>query len=280
MIIVTGASGQIGRALVDRLDRQGVTRRAVVRQVRHLADLGGDVALADFADHRSIRAALVPGARLLLNGVPGPDFVHQQLSIIDLAAEAGVAQVVKISVRGAAPGAPLAQGQHSEIDDHLRDSGLPHTILQPVGFMQNLLTEVSFADGEGRFYGSYGPGRVGYLDARDIADVAAALLTRPVEADATLILTGPEAPTHDEVAETMTAVLGRPVRYLDLPVAAMAQRLRAAGLPPAFADDLATLMRDVGDGRWADTTDTVQTITGRPPRTLATFVTDHATSWP
>ncbi|RUL94385.1 NAD(P)H-binding protein [Verrucosispora sp. FIM060022] len=279
MIIVTGATGRIGRALVDRLDRHAVARRAVVRQPRHVAELGGDVTLADFADPRSIRAALVPGARLLLNGVPGPDFVHQQRSIIDLAAEAGVAQLVKISVRGAAPGALLAQGQHGEIDDHLRASGLPYLILQPVGFMQNLLPEVSFTDGEGRFYGSYGSGPVGYLDARDIADVAAALLTRPVEANATLTLTGPEAYTHQEVAETMTAVLGRPVHYVDLPVAAMAQRLRAAGLPSAFADDLARLMRDVGDGRWADTTDTVQAITGRPPRTLATFIADHATSW-
>ncbi|MGW4499717.1 NmrA family NAD(P)-binding protein [Micromonospora sp. NPDC004336] len=276
MIVVTGASGQIGRSLIAQLDTWGAPRRAVVRQHRHGAELGGDYVVGDFDDPDSIRRALVPGARLLLNGSLGPDFVTQQRRLVDLAAEAGVAHVVKVSVRGAAPGGLLGLGMHGEVEAHLKSSGLAWSILQPVGFMQNLPTEVTFDGDHGAFHGSYGPGRVGYIDARDIAAVAAVLLTRPAGENETLVLTGPDAPTHDEIAEVLTRTLGRPVRYVDLAVPAMAERLRSAGLPAAAADDLAALMRLVGDGRWASTTSVVRDLTGRPPRTVADFVAAHA----
>ncbi|MEU6075281.1 NmrA family NAD(P)-binding protein [Micromonospora sp. NPDC047074] len=276
MIVVTGASGQIGRSLIEQLDRSGAPRRAVVRQHRHGAELGGDYVLGDFGEPESIRRALVPGARLLLNGALGPDFVAQQRALIDLAAEVGIAHVVKVSVRDAARGGLLGLGMHGEVEAHLKDSGLGWSILQPVGFMQNLFTEVAFDGDQGRFHGSYGPGRVGYIDARDIAAVAAVLLTGTVERNGTLVLTGPDAPTHEEIAETLTRTLDRPVRYVDLTVPAMAERLRVAGLPAAAADDLADLMRLVGDGRWASTTTTVRDLTGRPARTLADFVAEHA----
>ncbi|MDO3704787.1 NAD(P)H-binding protein [Micromonospora sp. C28SCA-DRY-2] len=277
MIVVTGAAGQIGRALIGQLDRRGVRRRAVVRQHRQGAELGGSYVVGDFDDPDSIRKALEPGARLLLNSSLGPDFVRQQRKLVDLAAEAGVAHVVKVSVRGATPGGLLGLGMHGEVEAHLKRSGLAWSILQPVGFMQNLFTEVAFdGDEQGRFHGSYGPGRVGYIDARDVAEVAAVLLTRPVGDNETLVLTGSEAPTHEEIGEVLTRTLGRPVRYVDLTVPAMAERLRAAGMPAAAADDLATLMRLVGDGRWASTTGAVRELTGRPPRTLADFVTAHA----
>jgi uncharacterized protein YbjT (DUF2867 family) len=277
VIVVTGASGQIGRALVEQLDRWGAPRRAFVRQHRHGTELGGDYVVGDLDDPDSVRRALVPGARLLMNGSLGPEFVTQQRRLVDFAAEAGVAHVVKVSVRGATPGGLLGLGMHGEVETHLKSSGLAWSILQPVGFMQNLLTEVTFdGDVEGRFHGSYGPGRVGYIDARDVAAVAAALLTRPVGENETLVLTGSEAPTHDEIAEVLTRTLGRPVRYVDLAVPAMAERLRSAGVPAAAADDLATLMRLVGDGRWASTTTAVRDLTGRPPRTLADFVAGHA----
>lgn len=277
MIVVTGASGQIGRALVEQLDRWGAPRRAFVRQHRHGTELGGDYVVGDLDDPDSIRCALVPGARLLMNGSLGPEFVTQQRRLVDLAAEVGVAHVVKVSVRGATPGGLLGLGMHGEVETHLRNSGLAWSILQPVGFMQNLLTEVTFdGDGQGRFHGSYGPGRVGYIDARDVAAVAAALLTRPVGENETLVLTGSEAPTHEEIGEVLTRILGRPVRYVDLAVPAMAERLRSAGVPAAAANDLTTLMRLVGDGRWASTTSAVRDLTGRPPRTLADFVAGHA----
>ncbi|MET7335543.1 NAD(P)H-binding protein [Nonomuraea sp. NPDC005650] len=267
MIVVTGATGSIGRALVERLRGHDVL--AVVR--RPVDDLGCAHALADFDEPGTIGALLSPGDRLFLNSSLWPGFADAHRAVIDLAARAGVAQVVTVSVRGAAPGAKLGGGMHGEVDAHLRRSGLPWSILQPTGFMQNLPREVC----DGRFYGSYGPEPVNYIDTRDIAEVAAALLTRPVGPDADHVLTGPESLSHDQIAEEISAVLGRPVRYVDLPVPEMAAHLERRGVPQPLAGDLAELMASTGDGRWSSTTTTVEDLTGHRPRPLSTFLTDH-----
>ncbi|MFI6885470.1 SDR family oxidoreductase [Streptosporangium canum] len=279
MIVVTGATGTIGRALIDRLGETGTAVVAVVRRPEQGESLGCDYVVGDFDRPETIGAALSPGDRLFLNSSLWPGFVHRYREVIDLARSAGVAQVVKVSVRGAEPGALLGGGMHGEVEAHLKASGLAWSILQPVGFMQNLPAEVSFKDGEGRFYGSYGPGRVGYIDTRDIADVAAILLTRPVGADETYVLTGPEAPTHDEIATAVSGALGRTVRYVDLPVGELTGHLERQGLPGPVARDLAELMTQIGDGRWSTTTGTVEALTGRPPRSLIRFLTDHTAAF-
>lgn len=227
----------------------------------------------------TIRAALNTGDRLFLNSGLGPEFVTGQLAAIEAAADAQVAQIVTISVRGAKPGALLGGGLHGEVDDTLRASGIPSTILAPVGFLQNLPAEVSFTHGEGTFHGSYGEGPTGYIDARDIAAVAAVLLAGEIGENRTLELTGAVAPTHGDLAAAISAVVGRPVRYVDHTIDEMVLRLVGQGLPEPVAIDLATLMAEVGDGRWATTTTAVQDVTGRRPRSVADFLADYASSF-
>ncbi|WP_188193914.1 NmrA family NAD(P)-binding protein [Nonomuraea sp. SYSU D8015] len=267
MIVVTGATGSIGRALVERLRGHDVL--AVVR--RPADDLGCDYALADFDEPETIGRLLSPGDRLFLNSSLWPGFVAAHRAVIDLAAQAGVAQVVTVSVRGAKPGQKLGGGMHGEVDAHLRRSGVPWSILQPTGFMQNLPRDVQ----DGRLFGSYGPKQVNYIDARDIAEVAATLLTQPVGPDSDYVLTGPESLSHDQIAQEISAALGRPVRYVDLPVPEMAAHLERKGFPQPYATDLATLMAETGDGRWSSTTTTVEDLTGRPPHPLSVFLADH-----
>ncbi|MFF0311430.1 NAD(P)H-binding protein [Streptosporangium sp. NPDC004379] len=264
MIVVTGATGTIGRALVEEL---GGAARAVVRRAEQGEELGCDYVVGDLERPESI--PLAPGDRLFLNSALWPGFVQAHKAVIDRAAAAGVAQVMTVSVRGVTSSSLLGFGMHGQVDEHLRASGLPWSILAPVGFMQNLAGDV---DEEGRILGSYGRGRVGYIDARDIAAVAAALLTRPVEADAVHELTGPTAPTHDEIAAELTRSLGRTVRYVDLPVEEAAVHLEKRGMPAQVAHDLARLMAQIGDGRWASTTTTVADILGRRPRSLREFL--------
>lgn len=265
MIVVTGATGTIGRALIGEL---GDSARAVVRRPDQGEALGcDDVVVGDLERPESI--PLEPGDRLFLNSSLWPGFVRAHQGVVDHAAAAGVAQVVTVSVRGVTSGSLLGFGMHGQADGHLKASGVPWAILAPVGFMQNLAADV---DEEGRFFGSYGRGRVGYIDARDIAAVAARLLTGPVGPDATYELTGPEALTHDEIAAELTRALGRPVRYVDLPVEEAAVRLEKRGLPAETAADLAALMSQIGDGRWASTTTTVADLLGRPPRSLREFL--------
>ncbi|WP_062351694.1 NAD(P)H-binding protein [Herbidospora yilanensis] len=263
-IVVTGATGTIGRALIREL---GGAALAVVRRPDQGADLGCAYVVGDLEQPESV--PIEPGDRLFLNSSIWPGFVAAHRAVIDHAAARGAAQVVTVSVRGATPAGLLASGLHGQVDDHLRASGVPWSILAPVGFMQNLAGDV---DEEGRIFGSYGRGPVGYIDARDIAAVAAALLTRPVGDDATYELTGPAAPTHDEIAAELTRALGRPVRYVDLPVEEGAAHFEKRGLPAPAARDLARLMAQIGDGRWASTTTTVADVVGRAPRSLREFL--------
>ncbi|MGI5272145.1 NAD(P)H-binding protein [Nonomuraea sp. CA-218870] len=267
MIVVTGATGSIGRALISLLPRDEVL--AVVREP---ADLGCPHALGDFERPESIAAHLSPGDRLFLNSSLWPGVADAHRAVIDLAREAGAAQVVTVSVRHARPGGRLGQDPHGRIDEHLRASGLPHAILRPGGFMQNLLTEVR----DGRFHGSYGTARVNHIDVRDIAEVAAALLTRPVGPSATYTLTGPEALTHEEIAAAITAATGRPVTYADLPVPAMTAHLTAQGVPEGVAAQLAAMMREMETEDWASVSTVVEDLTGRPPRSLSDFLAGHA----
>ncbi|MEV0622164.1 NmrA family NAD(P)-binding protein [Nonomuraea sp. NPDC050404] len=267
MIVITGATGTIGRALVERLRGHDVL--AAVR--RPADDLGRPYALADFDEPGTIGRLLSPGDRLFLNSGLWPGVVEAQRAIIDLAANACVAQIVAISVRDAAPGARLGMGMHGLIDAHLRESGVPWAILQPSGFMQNLPRD--FRDGV--MYGSYGTAPVNYIDTRDIAEVAATLLTGEIGQNRDHVLTGPESLSHDRIAEEVGRSIGRPVRYVNLPVPEMTAHLERQGIPQPHAGDLARLMSETGDGRWAPTTTTVQDLAGRPPRPLSAFLADH-----
>ncbi|GAA3706969.1 SDR family oxidoreductase [Nonomuraea antimicrobica] len=264
MIVVTGATGTIGRALIEEL---GGAARAVVRRAEQGEELGCDYVVGDLERPESI--PLEPGDRLFLNSGLWPGFVRAHQAVIDHAASAGAAQVVTVSVRGVTSSSLLGFGLHGQVDEHLKASGVPWSILAPVGFMQNLAGDV---DEKGRIFGSYGRGRVGYIDGRDIGAVAAVLLTRPVGADAVYELTGPAAPTHDEIAAELTRALGRSVRYVDLPVEAAAAHLERRGMPAPAARDLAELMTQIGDGRWASTTTTVADLLGREPRSLREFL--------
>ena len=269
MILVTGGTGTIGRALIDRLRLSGAGDR-VVATVRRPADLGVRTVPGDFNDPASIVKTLAPGDRLFLNAMPFPRFVETFNEVIDRAKSAGVTQIVEVSVRDAAPGNKLSSGVHGEVDEHLRASSVPYAILQPTSFMQNLIRDLQ----HDHFYGSYGRSAVNYIDARDIGDVAAAMLTGPISTSRDYLLTGPQSPTHEEIAATMTAVLGREIRYVDLPPADLARRLRQAGMPEPYASDLPAVQATTGGG-WAAVYPTVEQIIGRPPRTLDQFLADH-----
>lgn len=267
MIVVTGATGNIGRALAARLS--GHDALAVVR--RPADDLGIPYKPADFDRPETIGELLSPGDRLFLNSGIWPGFVDAHRAVIDLAAKAGVAQIVSVSVRDAAPGAKLGMGLHGVVDAHLRKSGVPWTILQPSGFMQTLPRDFK----DGTMYGSYGTIPVNYIDTRDIADVAATLLTSPVGLDRDLLLTGPESLSHEGIAAEIGRTLGRPARYVNLSVPDMAAHLERQGIPQEFAGELAELQAKTGDGGWAPTTTVVEDVTGRPPRTWPAFLADH-----
>lgn len=278
MILVTGATGSIGRPLVHRLREDGVAFKALVRDEAKGRALGGDFVVGDFDDPGSITRALQGVDRLFLNGagahpVDGEQpMIRQQKAAIDAARKAGVERIVKISVWHAHQGGRLAEGAHWEIEQHLKASGLGWSVLQPSGFMQNFVTGAGSFNADGNLVGSYGDAAVSYIDCEDIAACAATLLTGPYGKGESFVLTGPEALTHPEIAERLSAALGRGVRYVDLPPDELAATLKSQGFPAQFAEDVATLLKPVAAGSLAATTSAVQDLTGRAPRTFEDFL--------
>ncbi|MEV0405524.1 SDR family oxidoreductase [Actinoallomurus sp. NPDC050550] len=278
MILVTGATGSIGRPLVRRLRQDGVAFRALVRDEAKGRALGCDFVVGDFDDPGSIAAALEGVDRLFLNGagaqpVDGEQpMIRQQKTAIDAAKKAGVSRVVKVSVWQAHEGGRLAEGAHWEIEEYLKASGLGWSLLQPSGFMQNFITGAGSFTADGNLVGAYGEAPVSYIDCEDIAACAATLLTGPYGKYETFVLTGPEALTHAEIAAKLSAALRRTVRYVDLHPDDLAATLKSQGLPPGFAEDVATLLKEVATGSLATPTSAVQDLTGRAPSAFDDFL--------
>ncbi|WP_280484200.1 NAD(P)H-binding protein [Nocardia farcinica] len=285
---MTGATGSIGNHLVRALHRDGTPLRALVRHDAGGRALGCDYVVGDFDDPRALAAALDGVDRLFLNStgaipVDGEQpMIRWHRAAIDAARAAGVEHVVKVSVWHAASGAPLSRGAHFATDEYLKASGLGWSLLRPTGYMQNFLSPAAFT-ADGKLVASYGEAPVAYIDCRDIAACAAALLAAPAPGSYELTgpapgsyeLTGPAALTDADIAATLATALDQPVSCAPLPATALAAALVDRGLPPRFAADLAVLVGEVADGDQSTTTSTVADLTGHPPRTFARFATDH-----
>ncbi|MCZ4125368.1 NmrA family NAD(P)-binding protein [Streptomyces sp. H39-S7] len=279
MILVTGATGSIGKHLVQRLQELQAPFKALVRDAGKGRSLNCPYVVGDFDDSDSMAAAFVDVDQILLNGAGaaptsdgGPQpMIAQQKAVIDTAGRVGVERIVKVSVWHARQGGKLAEGAHWDIEQHLKTSGIEWVLLQPSGFMQNFITGAFNDDGSLIAPATDAP--VSYVDCYDIAASAAVLLTESLGAGRAFVLTGPEPLTMAEIAGHLSGVLDKPVKVIGLSREDMAVRLTAQGVPARFAADVADLWADVGTGSLAATTQEVKNLTGREPRTFAEFLT-------
>jgi uncharacterized protein YbjT (DUF2867 family) len=282
-VLVTGASGSVGAPLVRRLSEQDVMTRAVVRRPESAAALeeqclpGVEVASADLANEAAARH-LLDGidAVFLLTANAGNQLAQEQ-SVIRAATEAGVRRVVKLSVGGVSPDAPLALARvHYAAEQDLAAGGLPRTVLRPAFFMDNLLQFIGWIEPSGRLELPLGDGAMPMIDARDIADVAAVELHNSSTHDRELVLTGPEDLTMTQALGRIAEVVGRPLSYVDGNRTDFLRRYVADGNSPEYAEDIATLYDAIlRAGYGAGTTDGVRKVTGQAPRTITDFAQAH-----
>jgi uncharacterized protein YbjT (DUF2867 family) len=279
MILVTGATGHIGSELVRLLAEQGAPARALVHSPDKAAPiqrLGLETALGDYEQPDTLDAAMKDCDQLFLLSPPSPRQPQQEQHVIDAARRAGVGHVVKQSVPWAGPDAPVVFSRwHGQVEEHLAQSGLAYTLLRPSSFMQNFLMSAQQVANQGVLYGMFGEGRVAFIDTRDIAAVAAELLTSPGHQGASYTLTGPEALSAAEVAERLAVATGRQVRSVDLGADAFRQALAGAGMPGWLVDGVVEGNTMLATDHGAAVTDEVARLTGRPPRTFAQFAADH-----
>lgn len=280
MILVTAATGTVGSALVASLCARGEGVRALVRSPERADALRGydcEVVVGDLADPPSLRPA-VAGVRAIFLASPS-DARQAELegNVVAAAAAAGRPAVVKLAAAGF-DGGKIGRigGQHAASLARLAEAGLPSVVLAPYPFFQNLTRAVADLQERGVLALPAGDAAVASVDARDVADAAAGVLT-DVEAHvgSSYELSGPAALSFAERAAALSAVVGRDIRYVDVEPATHRRDLLAAGLDEWHADALGELYAAYRAGYAATVTDTVERLTGRPPRSLPDYLDEH-----
>ncbi|HLU24344.1 MAG TPA: SDR family oxidoreductase [Longimicrobiales bacterium] len=282
VITVTGSTGTIGSHLVEVLAREGVPTRAILRDPAKARRLPHVVwAQADLSDASLLEPALAGTDRLFLLTGNDPGFGRIQIDVLRVAAQVGVRHVVKLSAYGASPRSNSAIGrEHWEVEQALQQqSAMGWTILRPHSFMQNWLDDVAESvRAEGRIYSPIEDGRVPFIDARDIADVAAVVLKDPApHAGKKYYLSGGEAVGYADVASAISEATGREVTYQPISMEEARARMEARGTPAPLIDaTLALAAYQKAGGPTAQVSGEVERILGRPPRTIRDFARDYA----
>jgi uncharacterized protein YbjT (DUF2867 family) len=204
--------------------------------------------------------------------------VELQHNAIVAARAAGVTHVVKVSAFAASDHSKAPIGRwHHEVEKELEESGMAWTMLRPHHFMMNLTAQAEYVIKEGAIYSPSGDGKIPYVDPRDVAAVAFVTLTQPGHEGKIYVVTGSEGISYRQATEIIGRTIGRPLRFVDeSPEEARARRVRE-GVPPAVIESILAIgAYQRAGGKTVTITNTVADLTGRPPRTVAEFVQEHA----
>jgi (4-alkanoyl-5-oxo-2,5-dihydrofuran-3-yl)methyl phosphate reductase len=283
MILITGATGNIGSELVPQLLAKGAALRVITRdepKVSHL-DPAVERVIGDRSNETIARQALQGVERLfLLPVLVDPEHKADRL-LIDEAKRAGVQQIVMISsavIRS--DGENQIARMHREIEVLIEESGIPWTILRPGGFMSNaVLWWAETIKSLGKVFNPSGDGRAAPISPHDIAAVAAVVLTIAGHEGKTYHLTGSELlTTHDQV-RLLSKAIGKPIECVDIPVEVAAGRMRSAGVPEALIEALSRLWIRLRNGEAPFQTDEVERLTGSPGQTFETWCHEHRSAF-
>jgi uncharacterized protein YbjT (DUF2867 family) len=276
-VLVTGATGNTGSGLVQALRKAGVDVRAFVRdeaKAKSLKELGAEIVVGDLDRPETIAPAVEGVDKIYLLTWNGPTQAQQAINVIRAAQKAGNPHVVRHSMWGSEKSRIVQQGD--QVEAALLSSGLPWTLLQPTFFMQNLMMAAQTIASDGVFYWDTGDGKLGMIDLRDIVDSAFGVLTGDGHEGKSYILTGPEAISMHDVANTFSKVLGKKVTYVSVPGEAALQSMLSMGFPEWIARGYGELMAGFSEGFANRATDNVATLSGHPARSIEQFVRDYA----
>jgi uncharacterized protein YbjT (DUF2867 family) len=280
LILVTGATGNTGSALLQQLEARGAHVRAMVRGRAGKAqprDTSATIVVGNFDDPRSLQAALEGVTRAYLVTPSTAEAEAQQLRFAELAAAAGVTHLVKLSQFAADEASPVRfLRYHAAVERRIQELGMDFTFLRPNLYFQGLLAFQPMIAKEGRFVAPIGDARVSAVDVRDIAAVTAIVLTEPGHEGKTYTITGPAAVTHHQMASAIGEAIGRDVVFADVPPQAFAGALGAAGVPPWQVDGLIEDYAHYARGEAAAIHPHVRDVTGVEPRDIRTFARDYA----
>jgi uncharacterized protein YbjT (DUF2867 family) len=281
--LVTGATGTVGTHVMRALAERGAKPRGLVRDHAKGVSTHGshaDLAVGEYGDRDSVRAALDGIDQVFLTCGNHPSQVDWETTVVDAAVAAGVRRIVKLSALGVSAGSPVAFfDAHARIEEHLRAAGVATVILRPGFKMSTLLAGAPGVQQAGAFFAPAAGAKVAMVDPRDVADVAARVLSAEGHDGRTYELTGPAAVTFDDVVAELSAVLGRQIPFVHVPDEDAVAQFVANGTPEWTATNVITQFGLLRQGSQAQVRDTSRELTGREPRTLAEFIRDHAAAF-
>jgi NAD(P)H dehydrogenase (quinone) len=276
VILLAGASGVIGSAVLRELDGRAPLRalvhtRASRERVAHLHP-SVELAVGDLAEVASVRRAFDGATRLFLLTPSVADQQRLEENALAAALAAGVERIVYVSNAEVGWGIELSRA-HEAAERRLQSSGVAHTVLRPDYLLDNLLHEVEEL-ARGRVVAPSGSGRCAFVDARDVAAVAAAALLADRPISGPLVLSGPEALSWAELAERLSAALGAPIGHEAPDPAEWARAAAAGGMPPWLAGALSEYFTRLQTHSITPSGD-ISRVTGREPRSVEEFARDR-----
>jgi uncharacterized protein YbjT (DUF2867 family) len=280
MILVTGASGTVGRPVLQEVVKTGKPVKAMYHSAEDARSAPAGVAtvIADFADKASLAKALQGIDTVYLVCSPIPQLVKLESNVIDACKQAGVGYLVLSSALGAGDYPKSFPSWHRQVEDKLRASGLGYAILRPNTFMENIVTyNAPSIRAQGAFYSAMGDARISFIDVRDIAAATAKILTEPAaHAGKIYELNGPQAFNYTEVAALISKAAGRPVQFVNIPEEAQRKAMLDLGMPEWQVNALLDLQRYYTvEKKGAEITQVLEQILGRPAIRMEQYVNQN-----
>jgi uncharacterized protein YbjT (DUF2867 family) len=281
-ILVTGATGTVGSEVVRRLSRRGAVVRALVRDSSKAAALaalpGVTVCVGDLGHPSTLVEALRDVDHAMLISSSAPEMADVQSSFVNAARTSGLRHIVKLS--GIMPERDSAfrfARMHGEIEKTIEESGMAWTHLRAGEFFHAYFRQVPAIVSRGALMLPMEEARIASIDIGDIAEVAAAILTAPAGHEGKIYpLTGPEALTMAEVAQRLSRVIGKEVRYVNVPPDDARKARLAAGMTPYMADALSELFAERRAGKESRVWPTIRDTFGWQPTSLEEFARRNA----
>jgi uncharacterized protein YbjT (DUF2867 family) len=279
IILVTGAGGNVGSKVLEELRAGGHSARGAYHSplvAQEGARRGEDTAVVDLADATTLGPALDGVDSVFLLGAMGPEQTRNELNMVHAALHSGVRRIVKLSVWRADEQLTPIACMHRPVEKALESLGVEWTFLRPNFYMQNFARQMAVRiKDDGVIAQPSSTAAISFIDARDIARVAAQVLTSDGHAGQIYDLTGPRALTYDDAAEVFSGVLDRPVRFVGLSDEEAWAGMLQGGLSESYADALIAVTRAYRNGGAEIVSPAVRELTGRDPIDLQQFVRDH-----
>ncbi len=276
-VLVTGATGNTGSLLVPALLRENIDVHIFVKdeaKARPLQELGAEVITGDLDTPETILPAVTNVDKIYLLTWNGKTQLQQAENVLNAAKEAGNPHIIRHSMWGPENSRIIKQGY--KIEQMIKSSGLPWTLLKPTFYMQNIMMAAPTISSDGVIYWDMKDGNLGMIDLRDIAEAAFKVITNKGHEGKSYILTGPEAISFKDIAKIFSKVLDKEVKYVNVPGDASFQAMTGMGMPEWIAKGYVELSEGFSENFANSTTKNVEILTGHPARSFEQFANDFA----